>query len=115
MVGKAERLSPKLVLVLSCSLNNLIIDEFRGNSVSLLISTFQLFIIKYSIYANKYTSPSPTVVYVKNMKIKTLGIGIWGTGVIAEFHAQALSEIPNVKLIAAYNHHRLPIERKAEA
>ena len=33
------------------------------------------------------------------MNIKTLGMGIWGTGVIAEFHAQALSEIPNVKLI----------------
>ena len=37
------------------------------------------------------------------MDVKTLGIGIWGTGVIADFHAQALSEIPNVKLVAAYN------------
>jgi len=37
------------------------------------------------------------------MALKTLGIGIWGTGVIADFHAKALSEIPNVKLIAAYN------------
>ena len=39
------------------------------------------------------------MLYVKYMNIKTLGMGIWGTGVIAEFHAQALSEIPNVKLI----------------
>ena len=38
-----------------------------------------------------------------DMTLKTLGIGIWGTGVIAEFHAQALSQIPNVKLVAAYN------------
>ena len=37
------------------------------------------------------------------MALKTLGIGIWGTGVIAEFHAQALSEIYDVKLVAAYN------------
>jgi predicted dehydrogenase len=45
------------------------------------------------------------------MALKTLGIGIWGTGVIAEFHAQALSEIPNVKLIAAYN--RTPDKARA--
>jgi predicted dehydrogenase len=32
-----------------------------------------------------------------------LGFGIWGTGVIANFHALALKQIPNVKLIAAYN------------
>ena len=37
------------------------------------------------------------------MAKETLGIGIWGTGMIAEFHAQALSEIPNAKLIAAHN------------
>ena len=37
------------------------------------------------------------------MAEKTLGIGILGTGVIADFHAKALSQIPNVKLIAAYN------------
>ncbi len=34
---------------------------------------------------------------------KTLGIGIWGTGMIAEFHAKALAEIPNAKLLAVYN------------
>jgi len=45
------------------------------------------------------------------MTLKTLGIGIWGTGVIAEFHAQALSEIPNVKLVAAYN--RTPDKARA--
>ena len=33
------------------------------------------------------------------MALRTLSIGIWGTGVIAEFHALALREIPNVKLI----------------
>ena len=33
----------------------------------------------------------------------TVGIGIWGTGMIAEFHAQALAEIPHAKLIAAHN------------
>jgi len=33
----------------------------------------------------------------------TVGIGIWGTGMIAEFHAQALAEIPNAKLVAAHN------------
>ena len=33
----------------------------------------------------------------------TIGVGIWGTGMIAEFHAQALAEIPNAKLIAAHN------------
>ena len=37
------------------------------------------------------------------MAEKTLGIGIWGTGVIAEFHAKALNEISGVKLVAAYN------------
>ena len=45
------------------------------------------------------------------MAINTLGIGIWGTGVIAEFHAQALSQIPDVKLIAAYN--RTPEKARA--
>ena len=34
---------------------------------------------------------------------KSLGFGIWGTGIIAEFHALALKQIPNAKLIAAYN------------
>jgi len=33
----------------------------------------------------------------------TVGIGIWGTGMIAEFHAQALAEITNAKLVAAHN------------
>ena len=37
------------------------------------------------------------------MANKSMGIGIWGTGMIAEFHAQALAEIPNAKLIAAHN------------
>lgn len=37
------------------------------------------------------------------MANKILGIGIWGTGMIAEFHAQALAEIPNAKLVAAHN------------
>ena len=32
-----------------------------------------------------------------------LGIGIWGTGMIAEFHAQALAEIPNAQLVVAHN------------
>jgi predicted dehydrogenase len=43
------------------------------------------------------------MLYGLHMALKTLGIGIWGAGVIAEFHALALREIPNVKLIAAYN------------
>lgn len=37
------------------------------------------------------------------MSAKPLGFGIWGTGMIAEFHAKALAEIPGVKLVAAYN------------
>ena len=37
------------------------------------------------------------------MSLKQFGIGIWGTGMIAEFHALALAEIPNAKLIAAHN------------
>ena len=37
------------------------------------------------------------------MAKETIGIGIWGTGMIAEFHAQALAEIPQAKLIAAHN------------
>ena len=37
------------------------------------------------------------------MSAKTLGFGIWGTGMIAEFHAKALAEIPGVKVVAAYN------------
>jgi len=37
------------------------------------------------------------------MSAKPLGFGIWGTGMIAEFHAKALTEIPGVKVVAAYN------------
>lgn len=37
------------------------------------------------------------------MAQKPLGIGIWGTGMIAEFHACAIREIPEAKLIAATN------------
>jgi len=37
------------------------------------------------------------------MSQKPLGFGIWGTGMIAEFHAKALAEIPGVKVVAAYN------------
>ena len=37
------------------------------------------------------------------MSAKPLGFGIWGTGMIAEFHAKALAEIPGVKVVAAYN------------
>ena len=37
------------------------------------------------------------------MSPKTLGFAIWGTGMIAEFHARALAEIPGVKLVAACN------------
>jgi len=37
------------------------------------------------------------------MSAQTLGFGIWGTGMIAEFHAKALAEIPGVKVVAAYN------------
>jgi predicted dehydrogenase len=37
------------------------------------------------------------------MSVKPLGFGIWGTGMIAEFHAKALAEIPDVKVVAAYN------------
>jgi UDP-N-acetyl-2-amino-2-deoxyglucuronate dehydrogenase len=37
------------------------------------------------------------------MSQRPLGFGIWGTGMIAEFHAKALAEIPGVRLVAAYN------------
>lgn len=37
------------------------------------------------------------------MSARPLGFGIWGTGMIAEFHAKALDEIPGVKVVAAYN------------
>jgi len=37
------------------------------------------------------------------MSQRVLGFGIWGTGMIAEFHAKALAEIPGVRLVAAYN------------
>ena len=37
------------------------------------------------------------------MSQRPLGFGIWGTGMIAEFHAKALAEIVGVKLVAAYN------------
>ena len=32
------------------------------------------------------------------MSQRPLGFGIWGTGMIAEFHAKALAEIAGVKL-----------------
>ncbi len=37
------------------------------------------------------------------MSQQTLGFAIWGTGMIAEFHARALAEIPGVKLVAVCN------------
>jgi predicted dehydrogenase len=37
------------------------------------------------------------------MSQRPLGFGIWGTGMIAEFHAKALAEIPGACLVAAYN------------
>jgi predicted dehydrogenase len=37
------------------------------------------------------------------MSQRPLGFGIWGTGMIAEFHAKALAEIAGAKLVAAYN------------
>ncbi|MFM7741890.1 MAG: class I SAM-dependent methyltransferase [Verrucomicrobiota bacterium] len=37
------------------------------------------------------------------MSQKTFGFAIWGTGMIAEFHAKALAEIAGAKLVAAYN------------
>lgn len=37
------------------------------------------------------------------MSTRPLGFGIWGTGMIAEFHAKALAEIAGVRLVAAYN------------
>ena len=37
------------------------------------------------------------------MSQRPLGFGIWGTGMIAEFHAKALAEIPGARLVAAYN------------
>jgi len=47
------------------------------------------------------------------MSQRTLGFGIWGTGMIAEFHAKALAEIPGVRLVAAYN--RTPAKAAAFA
>ena len=41
--------------------------------------------------------------YGADMSQRPLGFGIWGTGMIAEFHAKALAEIAGVKLVAAYN------------
>ncbi|MFN5806062.1 MAG: Gfo/Idh/MocA family protein, partial [Opitutia bacterium] len=37
------------------------------------------------------------------MSQQTLGFAIWGTGMIAEFHARALAEITGVKLVAVCN------------
>jgi len=37
------------------------------------------------------------------MSLRSLRFGIWGTGMIAEFHAKALAEIPGVRLVAATN------------
>ncbi|MFM7398842.1 MAG: Gfo/Idh/MocA family protein [Verrucomicrobiota bacterium] len=37
------------------------------------------------------------------MSQKTFGFAIWGTGMIAEFHARALAEIPGVRLVAVCN------------
>ena len=37
------------------------------------------------------------------MAKNTLGIALWGTGMIAEFHAKALAEIPGAKLLVAHN------------
>lgn len=37
------------------------------------------------------------------MSQRPLGFGIWGTGMIAEFHARALAEMTGVKLVSAYN------------
>ncbi len=37
------------------------------------------------------------------MSQRPIGFGIWGTGMIAEFHAKALAEIAGVKLVTAYN------------
>ena len=37
------------------------------------------------------------------MSQRPLGFGIWGTGMIAEFHAKALAEIDGAKLVAAFN------------
>ena len=47
------------------------------------------------------------------MSAKPLGFGIWGTGMIAEFHAKALAEIPGVKLVAAYNRTPAKVEEFA--
>ncbi|MFM7241294.1 MAG: Gfo/Idh/MocA family protein [Opitutia bacterium] len=47
------------------------------------------------------------------MSQRPLGFGIWGTGMIAEFHAKALAEIPDARLIAAYN--RTPAKATAFA
>ena len=37
------------------------------------------------------------------MSAKTYGVGIVGLGVIAEFHARALAELPNARLVAGYD------------
>ena len=42
------------------------------------------------------------------MSQRPIGFGIWGTGMIAEFHAKALAEIAGVKLVTAYN--RSPVK-----
>jgi predicted dehydrogenase len=47
------------------------------------------------------------------MSQRPLGFGIWGTGMIAEFHAKALVEIPGVRLVAATN--RSPAKGRAFA
>ena len=47
------------------------------------------------------------------MSQRPLGFGIWGTGMIAEFHAKALAEIPGARLVAAYN--RTPAKAAAFA
>ncbi|MEY3950129.1 MAG: 1,5-anhydro-D-fructose reductase, partial [Verrucomicrobiota bacterium] len=48
-------------------------------------------------------APVPTCPLTARMSQRPLGFGIWGTGMIAEFHAKALAEIAGVKLVAAYN------------
>jgi UDP-N-acetyl-2-amino-2-deoxyglucuronate dehydrogenase len=40
------------------------------------------------------------------MTEKVYGFGIVGTGLIADFHAKAIAEIPNAKLIGAYNRNK---------
>ena len=50
-----------------------------------------------------YSSAPAERSYGERMSQRPLGFGIWGTGMIAEFHAKALAEIAGVKLVAAYN------------